>query len=125
METMRMDGMQMVNMLYMMHRQQTVSPGCEWHCELEMNDKILEGIKGISSSNEVFEKFVMDAYRKYKEDFSDNALGSVDVSPKFWVQNFCLHMCNSNGKITNGCCSKDDCPINSLYRICHSMLNTK
>ena len=32
---------------------------------------------------------------------------------------------DSNGKITNGCCSKDDCPINSLYRICHSMLNTK
>ena len=99
---MRMDGMQMVNMLYMMHREQTVSRDCEWHCELEMNDKILEGIKGIISSNEVFEKFVMDAYRKYKEDFSDNALGSVDVSPKFWVQNFCLHMCNSNGKITIG-----------------------
>ena len=49
MDGMRMDGMQMVNMLYMMHREQTVSRDCEWHCELEMNDKILEGIKGIIS----------------------------------------------------------------------------
>ncbi len=116
--------MDILNLMYMTHVQQTSLPNPPFIHNLWFNYELVNKTKYKSlSSEENLDEFVKVCYEKYKERNPNHKLGSLDQNPKTWAK-FALKAIVTAYKaksdtvnFPNGCCSIDECPINLFYKV--------